>query len=153
MASFRDYIRALPRRHSNDNRPQKIVAVIDSIASVPGVLLPWQDMVKICQEEGVWSVIDGAQSMGQEVGLDVGASGCDFWTSVNTLYFVKAAIHGADVISRVQNSHKWLIGKRSSAVLYVPKRSVIILSDRRQCGVTVLARDSYSISMPIGTSM
>lgn len=58
------------------------MAVIDSIASNPGVLLPWKEMVKICREEGVWSVIDAAHSIGQEVGLDVGASGCDFWISV-----------------------------------------------------------------------
>lgn len=85
VASFREHIRALPRRAADDNpnSPQKIVAVIDSVASVPGVLLPWREMVAICREEGVWSVIDGAQSMGQEGGLDVGASGCDFWTSVS----------------------------------------------------------------------
>ena len=49
-------------------RKNKIVAVIDSIASMPGVLLPWQEMVAICREEGVWSVVDAAHSIGQEVG-------------------------------------------------------------------------------------
>lgn len=53
-------------------RQNKIVAVIDSIASNPGVLLPWQEMVKVCREEGVWSVIDGAHSIGQEVRSMVG---------------------------------------------------------------------------------
>ena len=45
----------------------KIVAVIDSIVSNPGVLLPWQEMVRVAHEEGVWTVIDAAHSVGQEV--------------------------------------------------------------------------------------
>ena len=48
-------------------RRNKVVAVVDSIVSNPGVLLPWQDMVRICREEGVWSVVDAAHSIGQEV--------------------------------------------------------------------------------------
>lgn len=45
----------------------KFVAVIDSIVSNPGVLLPWKEIVQVCREEGVWAVIDGAHSIGQEV--------------------------------------------------------------------------------------
>jgi len=78
------------------------VAVIDSIASNPGVYLPWKEMATICREEGVWSVIDAAHSIGQEPAIDVGASGCDFWIS---------------------NCHKWLFTKRGCAVMYVPKRN------------------------------
>jgi dTDP-4-amino-4,6-dideoxygalactose transaminase len=61
------------------------VAVIDSIASNPGVLLPWKEMVNICREEGVWTIIDAAHSIGQERNIDVGASGCDFWTTVSCI--------------------------------------------------------------------
>ena len=84
MEKFRDGVRALkaahPERQFTDVPPlspgyseestarkNKVVAVIDSIASMPGVLLPWQEMVKICREEGVWSVVDAAHSLGQEV--------------------------------------------------------------------------------------
>ena len=48
-------------------RGNKIVAVIDSIVANPGVFLPWKEMVRICREEGVWTVIDAAHSIGQEV--------------------------------------------------------------------------------------
>jgi hercynylcysteine S-oxide lyase len=58
------------------------VAVIDSIVSNPGVLLPWKEMVQLCREEGVWSVIDAAHSIGQEVDLDLGKVKPDFWVSV-----------------------------------------------------------------------
>ena len=45
----------------------KIVAVIDSITANPGVLMPWKEMVRVAHEEGVWTVIDAAHSIGQEV--------------------------------------------------------------------------------------
>lgn len=51
----------------NRTRKNKFVAVIDSIVFNPGVLLPWQDLVRICREEGVWSIVDAAHSLGQEV--------------------------------------------------------------------------------------
>jgi len=102
ISAFRDHLRALPRQSNTPNNPQKIVAVIDSITSNPGVYLPWKEMATICREEGVWSIIDAAHSIGQEPGIDVGASGCDFWIS---------------------NCHKWLFTKRGCAVMYVPKRN------------------------------
>ena len=84
VEKFRDGVRALNAAHPGTQftdvpplspgysedptaRKNKIVAIIDSIVSNPGVLLPWQEMTKICREEGVWSVIDAAHSIGQEV--------------------------------------------------------------------------------------
>ena len=40
-------------------------------------------MVQICKDEGVWSVIDAAHSIGQEVDLDLGKVAPDFWVSVS----------------------------------------------------------------------
>ncbi|KAH6880988.1 pyridoxal phosphate-dependent transferase [Coprinopsis sp. MPI-PUGE-AT-0042] len=57
------------------------------------------EMVKICKEEGVWSVVDAAHSIGQEPGIDMKAASPDFWIS---------------------NLHKWLMCKRSVAVLLHP---------------------------------
>ena len=50
-----------------DKTGNKFVAVIDAITSNPGWPMPWKEMVQICKEEGVWSVIDAAHSIGQEV--------------------------------------------------------------------------------------
>jgi len=58
------------------------VAIIDSIVSNPGVLMPWKELVKICKEEGIWSVIDAAHSIGQEQNIDLTEVAPDFWTSV-----------------------------------------------------------------------
>lgn len=52
---------------AHNPRGNKIVAVIDSITSNPGMVLPWKELVQVCKEEGVWSLIDGAHSVGQEV--------------------------------------------------------------------------------------
>jgi selenocysteine lyase/cysteine desulfurase len=57
--------------------------VIDSIVAQPGALLPWKQLVQICREEGVWSVVDAAHSIGQEVGIDLGKVQPDFWVSVS----------------------------------------------------------------------
>ncbi|KDQ26340.1 hypothetical protein PLEOSDRAFT_1065763 [Pleurotus ostreatus PC15] len=81
---------------------KKVVAVIDSIVSNPGVLQPWQELVKICKAAGVLSVIDAAHSIGQELNINLGESQPDFWIS---------------------NCHKWLFSQRGCAVLYVPKRN------------------------------
>lgn len=83
-------------------KKNKFVAVIDSIVSNPGVLLPWKELVQICKEEGIWSVIDAAHSIGQEVNINLSEAKPDFFIS---------------------NCHKWLYVKRSCALLYVPKRN------------------------------
>ncbi|EIW57456.1 PLP-dependent transferase [Trametes versicolor FP-101664 SS1] len=84
----------------------KIVAVIDAIVANPGALLPWKEMVAIAREEGVWTVIDAAHSIGQEYGINLSEAKPDFWLS---------------------NCHKWLWAKRGCAVLYTPKRNQYII--------------------------
>ena len=39
-------------------------------------------MVRICKDEGIWSVIDAAHPIGQEVGINLTESAPDFWVSV-----------------------------------------------------------------------
>ncbi|KAJ6541803.1 pyridoxal phosphate-dependent transferase [Mycena capillaripes] len=100
IALFKDHLKSLPRKNG-----QKVVAIIDSIISLPAILLPWKELVQICKEEGVMSVIDAAHSIGQEP-VDLGKADPDFWIS---------------------NCHKWLYAKRSCAVLYVPLRNQHII--------------------------
>ncbi|KAJ4479393.1 pyridoxal phosphate-dependent transferase [Lentinula aciculospora] len=110
IQDWRAYLQSLNETRAQSarelGRRPKIVAIIDSIISVPGALLPWKEMVKICKEEDVWSVVDGAHSIGQEPDLNLAEADPDFW---------------------VTNCHKWLYAKRSCALLYVPKRNQHII--------------------------
>ncbi|KAI0671630.1 PLP-dependent transferase [Trametes maxima] len=84
----------------------KIVLVVDAIVANPGVALPWKEIVRIAREEGVWTVVDAAHSIGQEPDLNVSQAKPDFWVS---------------------NCHKWMYAKRGCSVLYVPKRNQYII--------------------------
>ena len=78
VSLFREKVRSLsPGKHR--------VAVIDSIVSNPGVVLPWKEMVKICAEEGVLSVVDAAHSIGQELDINLAEVNPDFWVTVSYL--------------------------------------------------------------------
>ncbi|KAL9713303.1 hypothetical protein Ac2012v2_002908 [Leucoagaricus gongylophorus] len=94
---FRSHVKALTKHEG-----KKCVAIIDGIISNPGVLVPWKELVNICKEEGIWSVIDAAHSIGQEQNIDLTEAAPDFWTS---------------------NCHKWLHAKRAVAMLYIPERN------------------------------
>lgn len=73
------------------------VAVIDHVTSMPCVVIPVKELVKICREEGVDQVfVDAAHGIGC-VDVDVQEIGADFYTS---------------------NLHKWLFCPPSVAFLY-----------------------------------
>ena len=77
---------------------KKRVVVIDSIVSNPGMFLPWKEMVEICKDEGVWSVVDAAHSIGQEVDLDLGKIAPDFWVSVSLFRLKRFYVVDNDLI-------------------------------------------------------
>jgi selenocysteine lyase/cysteine desulfurase len=79
IAKFTEHLRALPKAEG-----KKTVAIIDTIVANPGVLLPWQEMVKICKEQDVWSVVDAAHSIGQEMNINLSQAQPDFWVSVRS---------------------------------------------------------------------
>ncbi|PWY74443.1 hypothetical protein BO70DRAFT_389044 [Aspergillus heteromorphus CBS 117.55] len=92
VQKFRDEVK---RVRAEGLRPR--VAVFETVVSMPGVRFPFEAVINVCREEGVWSVVDGAHGVGM-FALDLGSLGPDFWAS---------------------NLHKWLYTPRGSSVLYV----------------------------------
>lgn len=71
---------------AKDAPPEKkprILAVIDSVVANPACYMPWREMVAICHEEGVMSLVDAAHSLGQEQNINLSATKPDFWISVS----------------------------------------------------------------------
>ncbi|KAJ0520580.1 putative isopenicillin-N epimerase [Helianthus annuus] len=79
------------------------LAIIDHITSMPSVIIPVKELVRICREEGVSQVfVDAAHAVGS-VPVDVKEIGADFYVS---------------------NLHKWFFCPPSVAVLYCRKSSL-----------------------------
>ncbi|PPQ75057.1 hypothetical protein CVT26_012059, partial [Gymnopilus dilepis] len=102
---------ALPSKSAES---PKVVAIIESITATPSVLLPWKDMVKICHNENIWTIVDAAHSLGQEVGINLTEVDPDFWMT---------------------NCSKWYYTQRGCAVLYVPFRNQDMMKNQLVPGV------------------
>ncbi|PLN83634.1 putative aminotransferase [Aspergillus taichungensis] len=96
VGAFEDVVARVKREEGGRGRVR--AAVFDTVVSNPGVRFPFEDLVRVCRREGIWSVVDGAHGVGM-IDLDLGALRPDFFTS---------------------NCHKWLYVPRSCAVLHVP---------------------------------
>ena len=90
-----EFRKALERGKANGKRVR--LAVIDHITSMPCVVIPIKELVKICREEGVDQVfVDAAHGIGC-TDVDMKEIGADFYAS---------------------NLHKWFFSPPSVALLY-----------------------------------
>ncbi|KAJ6928466.1 L-cysteine desulfhydrase [Populus alba x Populus x berolinensis] len=75
-----EFRKALERGKENGKKKVRL-AVIDHVTSMPSVVIPVKELVKICREEGVDQVfVDAAHGIGC-VDVDVRDIGADFYTS------------------------------------------------------------------------
>lgn len=83
IQQFKAHLESLPKSPNHT-----IVAVIDSISSNPGMALPWEEMTRIARGMGIWTLIDGAHTIGQ-LPLDVKKADPDFLVSVSHKYNIQ----------------------------------------------------------------
>lgn len=76
VSKFRVHIESLPRREG-----QTVVAIVDGICASPAVVMPWEQIVGVCQQTNVFSIVDAAHVVGQ-MSVDLDASRPDAWVSV-----------------------------------------------------------------------
>ena len=81
IQDFEEYIKQVTKV-ADPTGKRKIIAVIDAINSRPGVLLPWKEMVGICREARVISIVDGAHTLGQQLDIKLSEAQPDFYISV-----------------------------------------------------------------------
>ncbi|KAK3312115.1 pyridoxal phosphate-dependent transferase [Apodospora peruviana] len=90
---------AVQQSRKEGKRPR--LCIFDVVSSQPGVRFPFAEMADACREEGIMSLVDGAQGIGM-VDIDLSKLDPDFFVS---------------------NCHKWLHVPRGCAVFYVPERN------------------------------
>ncbi|GJN94198.1 hypothetical protein Rhopal_007272-T1 [Rhodotorula paludigena] len=94
-------VRAAVETASNDGSGRRIrLALVDGISANPGTIVPWRSLVSYFRTEGILSLVDAAHEFGQ----------------------VPISLRDAQPDFYVSNVHKWGLGHRTAAVLYVDKR-------------------------------
>ncbi|XP_018900996.2 uncharacterized protein [Bemisia tabaci] len=95
----RHYEEAILRINAETSRQVRML-IIDTITSVPGLLLPWERMCALARRHSVYSLVDGAHGIGH-IDIDLTAAQPDFFFSA---------------------LHKWLFVPRGCTAMYVNPR-------------------------------
>jgi selenocysteine lyase/cysteine desulfurase len=88
------------------------IAMFDTVLTFPGARMLWEDIVAVCRELDVWSLIDGAHGIGLIDLTHLGKVSPDFFVSnyhkhVSTLCFFRLVLNkigGFTCLADVQSS-------------------------------------------------
>ncbi|KAI6710949.1 hypothetical protein JHW43_006515 [Diplocarpon mali] len=111
------------------------LAMFDTVLTFPGARFPWEELVRICREEGVWSLVDGAHGIGELFswggeGLGDGHIDLAHVGETSPDFFVSnchKASNPALVPNPDQANNRWLYTPRSCAVFHVRRDPFVIV--------------------------
>uniref|UniRef100_A0A7N0U862 Aminotransferase class V domain-containing protein n=1 Tax=Kalanchoe fedtschenkoi TaxID=63787 RepID=A0A7N0U862_KALFE len=161
-----EFRKALLKGKSGGRRVR--LAVIDHITSMPSVVIPVKELVKICREGGVDQVfVDAAHSIGctdvdmKEIGADFYTSNLHKWffcpPSVAFLYCRKSAVNHSNLHHPVVSQEygnglavesAWIGTRDYSSQLVVP--SVIKFIDRFEGGIDGIKKRNHDAVVEMG---
>lgn len=99
------------------------IAIFDTVSTFPGVKLPWEDLVAVCKELGVLSLVDGAHGLGNIDLTHVGQVSPGFFVS-NCHKCVNSTQASPNMML---TTYRWLYVPRSCAVFHVPFRNQYLI--------------------------
>ncbi|CAL3971119.1 unnamed protein product [Diplocarpon coronariae] len=68
------------------------LAMFDTVLTFPGARFPWEELVRICREEGVWSLVDGAHGIGHIDLAHVGETSPDFFVPFRNQHLIHTSL-------------------------------------------------------------
>ncbi|KAL2880817.1 hypothetical protein SGCOL_003844 [Colletotrichum sp. CLE4] len=80
VALFREAIQNEELKCKQAGKGRVLLAVFDTIISLPGLMMQFEEMVRVCREEGVLSMIDAAHGIGH-IPLNLGKLDPDFFVT------------------------------------------------------------------------
>ncbi|KAH9670267.1 putative L-cysteine desulfhydrase [Citrus sinensis] len=160
-----EFRKALERGKTNGRKVR--LAMIDHVTSIPSVLIPVKELIKVCREEGVDKVfVDGAHGIGC-VDFDVKEMGADFYTSTLNKWFFcppAAAILYCRKSSEVNDLHHpvvsheygnglpiesaWIGTRDYSAQLVIPQASEFV--NRFEGGIEGIKKRNHKAVVEMG---
>lgn len=111
---------AIKQTKADGKRPK--LAIFDTITSMPGLRVPFEELTSICRSHEILSCIDAAHCVGQ-IKIDLSKLDPDFFVS---------------------NCHKWLLVPRGCALFYVSTRNQHLLRSTLPTSVGFVPQPSGS---------